>query len=101
MADDISLFDRRMRGPAGIAIAAGIVLGLLTGYTVGAGTPDGPSWTLVVPFALVPLGVVPDPFALGNPVVAAAAIGWAGCALPSPQDFALVWYPERALAAHE
>jgi hypothetical protein len=53
---------------------------------------------LVVPFALVPLGVVPDPFALGNPVVAAAAVGWAACALPSPQDFALVWYPERALA---
>ncbi|EMA28665.1 hypothetical protein [Haloarcula japonica] len=53
MADDISLFDRRMRGAAGIALAAGVVLGLLTGYTVGAGTPDGPSWTLVVPFALL------------------------------------------------
>ena len=53
MTDDISLFDRRMRGPAGIAIAAGVILGLLTGYTVGAGTPDGPSWTLVVPFALL------------------------------------------------
>ena len=53
MADDISLFDRRMRGPAGIAIAAGVVLGLLTGYTVDAGTPDGPSWTFVVPFALL------------------------------------------------
>lgn len=53
MADDISLFDRRMRGPAGIAIAAGAILGLLTGYTVNAGTPDGPSWTFVVPFALL------------------------------------------------
>ncbi|MFU1782484.1 hypothetical protein ACM16X_13965 [Haloarcula japonica] len=53
MADDISLFDRRMRGAAGIALAAGVVLGLLTGYTVGAGTPDGPSWILVVPFALL------------------------------------------------
>jgi hypothetical protein len=53
MADDISLFDRRMRGPAGIAVAAGVILGLLTGYTVGAGTPDGPSWTLIAPFALL------------------------------------------------
>ncbi|MDS0222069.1 hypothetical protein NDI54_11990 [Haloarcula sp. S1AR25-5A] len=53
MADDLSLFDRRMRGPAGIAVAAGVVLGVLTGYTVGAGTPDGPSWALVAPFALL------------------------------------------------
>jgi len=53
MADDISLFDRRMRGPAGIAVAAGVALGLLTGYTVDAGTPDGPSWTLIAPFALL------------------------------------------------
>jgi hypothetical protein len=53
MADDLSLFDRRMRGPAAVAVAAGVVLGLLTGYTVGAGTPDGPSWTLVAPFGLL------------------------------------------------
>lgn len=53
MTDDISLFDERMRGPAAIAVAAGVVLGLLTGYTIGAGTPDGPSWGLVAPFALL------------------------------------------------
>ncbi|PSQ02993.1 hypothetical protein BRC95_09985 [Halobacteriales archaeon QS_5_68_33] len=53
---------------------------------------------LVAPFVLVPLGAAADPFALGNPAVAAAAVGWAACSLPSPQDFALVWYPERALA---
>ncbi|WP_336337804.1 hypothetical protein [Haloarcula brevis] len=53
MGNDVSLFDRRMRGPAGIAVGAGVVLGLLTGYTVDAGTPDGPSWALVVPFAVL------------------------------------------------
>ena len=53
---------------------------------------------LLVVFVPVGLGLAPDPFALGNPVTAAVAIGWAGCALPSPQDFSLVWYPERALA---
>ncbi|MFB6222215.1 MAG: hypothetical protein ABEH86_00900 [Haloarcula sp.] len=53
MADDISPLDRRMRGPAVIAVSAGVVLGLLTGYTVGAGTPDGPSWVLIAPFALL------------------------------------------------
>jgi peptidoglycan/LPS O-acetylase OafA/YrhL len=53
MADDSSLLDSRMRGPAAIAVAAGVALGLLTGYTVDAGTPDGPSWALVAPFALL------------------------------------------------
>ena len=55
---------------------------------------------LLVPFVLVPLGVAPNPLAGGRPAVAAAAVGLAGCALPSPQDFALVWYPKAALAAH-
>lgn len=53
MTDDISLFDRRMRGPAAVAVLAGAVLGLLTGYTIGAGTPEGPSWSYIVPFALL------------------------------------------------
>jgi len=53
--------------------------------------------TLVCPFVLVPLGVVPDPLSVGDPLVVAAVVGWAGCAIPSPGDFALVWYPGRAL----
>lgn len=52
---------------------------------------------LLAPFGLVALGTLPDPFVVG-PLAAAATVGWAACALPSPQDFALVWYPHRALA---
>lgn len=53
---------------------------------------------LATPFVLVLLGVVPDPFATGNHPLQAAAIGWLGCALPSPRDFSLLWYPGQALA---
>jgi hypothetical protein len=53
---------------------------------------------LATPFALVAVGVVPDPASTGNPYVITAAIAWLACALPSPQDFSLVWYAERAIA---
>lgn len=33
-----------------------------------------------------------------TPVVAAAAIGWLACALPSPQDFSLVWNASSVIA---
>lgn len=52
---------------------------------------------LLAPFALVAVGAAPDPFSVNSPLAVAAAIGWAACALPSPQDFALVWYPGEAL----
>jgi hypothetical protein len=55
---------------------------------------------LVVPLAFVFTGVLPDPFATGNPVLKAVTIAWLGCALPSPRDFSLLWYPKRAIAAH-
>lgn len=69
--------------------------------------PDGlPLWRLraaamaplclLAPFALVAVGVFPDPFA-GSLPLRAAAVGWLGCALPSPSDFSLLWYPGRAL----
>lgn len=32
-----------------------------------------------------------------SPVVAAAAIGWLACALPSPQDFSVAFYAHRLL----
>jgi hypothetical protein len=51
--------------------------------------------TLAAPFLLVLAGVVPDPLAVGNPVVAAATVGWAGCAIPSPQDFSVFWHGNR------
>lgn len=52
---------------------------------------------LVAPLALVVLGVVHDPFSSGNPYVIAVSIGWLACALPSPQDFSLLWYAEEAI----
>lgn len=55
---------------------------------------------LAVPFALVLLGVVPDPFAVGALPLELATIAWLGCAVPSPGDFSLLWYPERAIAAY-
>ena len=54
--------------------------------------------TLATPFALVAVGVLPDPAAVGDPYLVTAAVAWFACALPSPQDFSLVWYAERAIA---
>lgn len=53
---------------------------------------------LATPLALALVGALPDPMQSGDPVSQAAAIGWLACAIPSPQDFSLVWYAERALA---
>lgn len=74
------------------------------------GVPDNlPSWQLrvaammplclVVPFGLVLIGVVPDPFAVGNLSIELATIAWIACSVPSPSDFSLLWYPKRAIAA--
>jgi len=69
-------------------------------------SPETPAWALrassmtplamVAPFALVPLGVVPDPFT-GSLPVTVALLGWTACAIPSPQDFSVFWYAGRAL----
>lgn len=55
---------------------------------------------LASPFALVLVGVVPDPLEVSNVFVAAITVAWFGCALPSPQDFSVFWHAERALADH-
>lgn len=55
--------------------------------------------TLALPFGLVLVGTVPDPFAGGAPSVQAAALAWLGCSLPSPRDFSLLFYPEAAMAS--
>lgn len=44
---------------------------------------------LASPLSLVVLGVLPDPLASGDPYMAAVTVGWAACALPSPQDFSV------------
>lgn len=54
---------------------------------------------LSAPLALVLAGVVPDPFSGGHLTAQVALVAWLGCSIPSPQDFSLAWYPERALAA--
>lgn len=68
---------------------------------------DCPAWGLRVaalapfvmatPLVLVLSGVLPDPARAGNQYLTAAMIGWLACAVPSPQDFSLFWYAERAL----
>lgn len=55
---------------------------------------------MVSPVLLIPAGVLPDPFAVGNVYGMAAVIAWLGCALPSPRDFSLVWYAERSILEH-
>jgi hypothetical protein len=52
---------------------------------------------LVSPLVAVVLGYLPDPFASGNVYLLSMTIGWVACALPSPQDFAVFWYPDRVL----
>lgn len=54
---------------------------------------------LAVPFCLALAGVFPDPFATGDLALEAATIAWLGCAVPSPSDFSLFWYPERTIEA--
>lgn len=56
--------------------------------------------SLAVPFGLVLIGVVPDPFAVGDLALELATIAWLGCSIPSPGDFSLLWYPDRAIAAY-
>jgi len=57
--------------------------------------------SLAIPFGLVLVGVLSDPFAGGSQALQAAAIAWFGCAIPSPRDFSLVWYPEAAIATRD
>lgn len=56
-----------------------------------------PLW-LAGPFVLVVAGAVPG--GAPGPAIELAAVAWLGCSIPSPQDFSLLWYPERAVAAH-
>lgn len=67
-------------------------------------TGDEPAWSLRLA-ALAPAALAVPVFGLGlagyvtaeTPVVAAAAIGWLACALPSPQDFSVAFYAGRLL----
>ncbi|WP_226006784.1 hypothetical protein [Natrinema salinisoli] len=67
-------------------------------------TGNEPAWVLRLA-ALAPLSLAVPVFGLGvaghvtteTPVVAAAAIGWLACALPSPQDFSVAFHARRLL----
>jgi len=103
--------------PYRIEWSPGTERGLLGGWVRGRwasvtprGPPTAPSpWQLRIaalmplalafPPALALAGPVGNPFAAGNLPLQAATIGWLACALPSPQDFSLVWYADRALEA--
>lgn len=52
--------------------------------------------TMASPFVLVPLGVLPEAAVMGTEYRLAVTIGWLACAIPSPQDFSLCWYAQRA-----
>lgn len=52
---------------------------------------------MVIPVVLTLVGVLPDPVAGGNTIGTAVVIGWLACALPSPQDFSILWYADRAV----
>lgn len=53
MSDDFSIFDKRMRAPAVISVAAGGILTILAGISAGVGQPEGPSWLYMIPFGLL------------------------------------------------
>ncbi len=50
------------------------------------------------PFVLVVAGILPDPFEYGTVAPKLVAIALMAAAIPSPDDFSLFWYAERALS---
>lgn len=50
--------------------------------------------SMAAPLLLIPLGVLPDPFAVDHPYPKLALVGWLACAIPSHQDFAMFWHAE-------
>jgi len=97
--------DRDDTGPAGAGFA-----GRWATVTPRALPPDLPPWglrvaalaplVLALPMALVLVGALPDPTGTDNLPLVVATLTWFGCALPSPQDFSLVWHAEAAIAEH-
>jgi len=104
---------------AGVSCTVEVLPGRSDGqFSAGIGSPlarvrpthvpeDVSPWTLrcaaltplclAVPLALILAGVVPDPFASGSVGGELALVVWVGYSIPSPQDFSVAWYPERAV----
>lgn len=55
---------------------------------------------LAVPFVTVATGLLPDPLQADSLFLTAWTVGWLACAIPSPQDFSVFWYAERAVAEY-
>ena len=49
-------------------------------------------FVLVTPFVFVGVGLVGDTFIYGTGYETAVAVVWLARAVPSPQDFSLLWY---------
>lgn len=95
-------------GRVGIGNADADTSGALGRVVPPETAPDGAAWkmrlssiaplALAVPVLAVGAGVVPAPLPADDPLLTAWAVGWLACAIPSPQDFSVFWYAERALA---
>ena len=93
--------------PGGEERGLGIATGRWASVVPRGLSPDLAPWrlrvaalmplTLALPLVLAVAGVLPNPMDAGDPVLAVAVIGWIGCALPSPQDFSLVWHADAAI----
>lgn len=53
---------------------------------------------LAAPLVVIAIGAVPDPFASDHLYPKLFLVGWLACALPSPQDFSLVWNAPAVVA---
>ena len=52
---------------------------------------------LALPLMLIVAGLVQDPLSTGNVFTTVGILGFSACAIPSPQDFSVFWYADRAL----
>ena len=94
----ISYLPNRSNGPLGLLASCP--------WAVVEPTPTGrdPAWVLRVA-ALAPAALAVPVLALGaaggltaeTPILAATAIGWLACSIPSPQDFSVAFYAHRLL----
>jgi hypothetical protein len=53
---------------------------------------------LAAPVVLVATGVAGHPGQTDSLLLTAWSIGWLACAIPSPRDFSVFWYADRAVA---
>lgn len=52
---------------------------------------------LALPGLPIAFGLVPDPVASGSLPLTLAVVGYLACAIPSPADFSVFWYPRRSI----